>query len=58
MRSKGFQDSIVHLSSFPFLNMVVIRFSISAKLETNLLKKLIFPRKDWTSFLDLGSDKV
>jgi len=56
--SKELQYSIVHLILFPFLNMTVMSFTSSTKLETNLLRKLIFPKKEWTYFLDLGSAKV
>jgi hypothetical protein len=38
--------------------MVVINFTNSTKFETNLLKKLIFPKNDWVYFLDLGYEKV
>jgi hypothetical protein len=38
--------------------MIVISFIISIKLETNLLRKLIFPKKDLTSFLDLRIEKA
>jgi hypothetical protein len=44
--SKELRDSEVHLISFPFLNRPLINFTNSTKFETNLLKKLIFSKKD------------
>jgi hypothetical protein len=56
--SKDCLGSKTHFTSFPFLSMTVICFTNSAKFELNLLRKLILPRKAWTSFLDLGSDRA
>jgi hypothetical protein len=54
MSSNYFLASRLHLISFPFLRIQVICFIISARFRKNLLKKLAFPRKDFTSFLLRG----
>jgi hypothetical protein len=42
---KGSLGSTVHFTYFPFLSMAVMCFTISMKFGTNLLRKLIFPKK-------------
>jgi hypothetical protein len=46
--------SVVHLISLPFFSISMINLTISTKLGINLLKKFIFPKNDWISFLFLG----
>ena len=54
MDSNHCLDSIVHLRTECFLSMLFSSLIISAKLDINLLKKLILPRKACNSFMFLG----
>ena len=58
MASKDLLAASVHLISDPFFSIEVMCFTNYTKLGINFLTKFIFPRKDWMSFFDLGTDKV
>ena len=52
--SKDFLASTVHFTPTLFLSILVMFLRSFAKLGINLLKKLIFPIKDCSSFMFLG----
>ena len=54
MDSKDCLASTVHLRTQYFLSILFNFLIISAKLDMNLLKKLILPRKACNSFMFLG----
>ena len=58
MASKYLLAASVHLISDPFFNMEMMCFSNYEKFGISVLTKFLFPRKDWMSFSNLGSEKV
>ena len=52
--SKDFLDSRVHLTPTSFFSIFFMFLRSSARLGMNLLKKLIFPMKDYNSLMFLG----
>ena len=54
MDSKDCLASIIHLRNESFLSILFISLIMSAKLDMNLLKKLILPRKACNSLMFLG----
>ena len=56
--SKEHLDSGVHFTLFSFVNMLVMNFTNSTKLDINILKRFILLKKDQISFLDLVREMV